>query len=91
VDVLSGFYCITCENILLTNITDEIFYAGLLCSKYHVRKYPTLKLFRDGRMLKQEYRGERSVSSIVHYIRDQVGNGIKEFVSLNELKNIRVS
>ena len=55
-----------------------------------MKKYPTLKLFRDGKLVKQEYRGERSVQSLVDYILDNLRGGVKEFHSLKELSNLAV-
>ena len=55
-----------------------------------MRKYPTLKLARDGKMLKQEYRGERSVLALVNYVTDQYSGEIKEFKALDELRLLRV-
>ncbi|CAF3744124.1 unnamed protein product [Rotaria sp. Silwood1] len=34
-----------------------------IATKYHVNKYPTLKLFRHGIMTKREYRGARQVDA----------------------------
>ena len=39
----------------------EHFSSASIAAKYHVNKYPTLKLYRYGVMTKKEYRGARSV------------------------------
>lgn len=42
-----------------------------IAQRYRISKYPTLKLFRNGMMMKREYRGQRSVTAIADYIRQQ--------------------
>lgn len=39
--------------------------VGALAARYHVNKYPTLKLFRYGQLTKKEYRGARFFSSLL--------------------------
>ncbi|XP_029652588.1 endoplasmic reticulum resident protein 44 [Octopus sinensis] len=47
-------------------------------SSYHISKYPTLKLFRNGQAVKKEYRGQRSVDALAEYIREQLRDPIQE-------------
>ncbi|XP_041104128.1 endoplasmic reticulum resident protein 44 isoform X2 [Polyodon spathula] len=54
--------------------------------RYRISKYPTLKLFRNGMMMKREYRGQRSVSAIADFIRQQKVDPVKEMQDLEELK-----
>ncbi|KAK1173507.1 endoplasmic reticulum resident protein 44 isoform X2 [Acipenser oxyrinchus oxyrinchus] len=54
--------------------------------RYRISKYPTLKLFRNGMMMKREYRGQRSVSAIADFIRQQKVDPVKEMHDLEELK-----
>ncbi|KAL0171965.1 hypothetical protein M9458_032276, partial [Cirrhinus mrigala] len=51
-------------------------------------KYPTLKLFRNGMMMKREYRGQRSVTAIADFIRQQKVDPIKEIENLEEISTI---
>jgi endoplasmic reticulum resident protein 44 len=44
--------------------------------KYHVNKYPTLKLYRHGIMTKKEYRGARQVDSFIDFLRKHVESSI---------------
>lgn len=57
-------------------------------SSYHISKYPTLKLFRNGQVVKKEYRGQRSVDALSEYIRDQLRDPIQEVKSLDDLDEL---
>ncbi|XP_028326610.1 LOW QUALITY PROTEIN: endoplasmic reticulum resident protein 44 [Gouania willdenowi] len=48
----------------------------------------TLKLFRNGMMMKREYRGQRSVVAIADFIRQQQVHPIKELQSLEEVNTV---
>lgn len=60
-----------------------------LSKRFGIRKYPTIKLFRFGEVSKHEYRGARSGSAFVEYIRDQLMDPIK-YVNVNETVNKEV-
>uniref|UniRef100_A0A915B1N3 Thioredoxin domain-containing protein n=1 Tax=Parascaris univalens TaxID=6257 RepID=A0A915B1N3_PARUN len=45
---------------------------GDIAQKYHVNKYPTLKLFRNGELVKKEYRGQRSVDALSSFVQAQL-------------------
>lgn len=49
---------------------------GSITSKYHVNKYPTLKLFRHGTITKREYRGARTVDAMFEFLRKQIESPI---------------
>jgi len=51
-----------------------------ISNQYQISKYPTLKLFRDGQIMKKEYRGQRSAESLATFIKDQ----LKECVQVKE-------
>ncbi|XP_077666993.1 endoplasmic reticulum resident protein 44 isoform X1 [Eretmochelys imbricata] len=59
-----------------------------IAQRYRISKYPTLKLFRNGMMMKREYRGQRSVTAIADYIRQQKSNPIREVNDLEEIKSL---
>ncbi|XP_077125606.1 endoplasmic reticulum resident protein 44 isoform X4 [Ranitomeya variabilis] len=59
-----------------------------IAQRYRISKYPTLKLFRNGMMMKREYRGQRSVTAIADYIRQQKSDPIRVVGDLEELKTI---
>nr|CAB3243672.1 endoplasmic reticulum resident protein 44-like [Phallusia mammillata] len=60
-----------------------------IAQKYHVNKYPTMKLFRGGQLVKREYRGQRSAENLADFIRQQLKDPIKEFQSLDEIYELQ--
>ena len=64
--------------------------AGI-AGKYRINKYPTIKLFRAGNVVKKEYRGQRSVEALVQFAKDQAENPVKEVTNLDDLNNLGVS
>lgn len=65
--------------------------AGEIASRFHITKYPTLKVIRNGQPAKREYRGQRSVEAFVEFVKKQLEDPIKEFHDINDLKNLDVS
>lgn len=63
---------------------------GALASRFHITKYPTLKLFLNGQPAKREYRGQRSVEAFVSHAKKQLEDPTKEFSSLKDLENLDV-
>ncbi|XP_024081117.1 endoplasmic reticulum resident protein 44 [Cimex lectularius] len=61
---------------------------GALASRFHITKYPTLKIFRNGQPAKREYRGKRSVEAFQEFVKQQLTDPIKEFKDLSELKTL---
>ncbi|CAL8290856.1 unnamed protein product [Merluccius merluccius] len=59
-----------------------------IAQRYRISKYPTLKLFRNGMMMKKEYRGQRSVAAIASFIRGQKVDPITEVHSLEEVNKV---
>ncbi|OBS64258.1 hypothetical protein A6R68_07204 [Neotoma lepida] len=59
-----------------------------IAQRYRISKYPTLKLFRNGMMMKREYRGQRSVKALADYIRQQKSNPIHEIQSIDEVTTL---
>ncbi|XP_034552771.1 endoplasmic reticulum resident protein 44 [Notolabrus celidotus] len=75
--------------------TKQVVFARVDCDqhsdiaqRYRITKYPTLKLFRNGMMMKREYRGQRSVAAIADFIRQQQVDPVKEIQSLDEIKTV---
>ncbi|XP_038146991.1 endoplasmic reticulum resident protein 44 [Cyprinodon tularosa] len=75
--------------------TKQVVFARVDCDqhsdiaqRYRITKYPTLKLFRNGMMMKREYRGQRSVTAIADFIRQQQVNPVKEMPSIEEVNTI---
>lgn len=64
--------------------------AASIASRFHITKYPTLKLLRNGQTTKREYRGQRSADAFAGYIKEQLRDPIKILESLNEIKDLEV-
>ncbi|XP_012282630.1 endoplasmic reticulum resident protein 44 isoform X2 [Orussus abietinus] len=59
-----------------------------LASRFHITKYPTLKVIMNGQTTKREYRGQRSVDAFVEYVKRQLEDPIKEFHDMKDLNNL---
>ncbi|KAI5694527.1 hypothetical protein M8J75_000524 [Diaphorina citri] len=59
-----------------------------IATRFHVTKYPTLKVIRNGQPAKKEYRGQRSADAFLTFVRDQLEDPITEFHSLVDLNNL---
>jgi len=60
-----------------------------IAQRYGVNKYPTMKLFRFGNMIKREYRGQRTAESLASYIRDQLKDPVSEVHNLDEIYELK--
>jgi len=58
-----------------------------LGSRFHITKYPTIKVVQSGQLAKKEYRGQRSVDSFIEFVREHVKDPILEIKDANELQN----
>lgn len=65
--------------------------AASIASRFHITKYPTLKLLRNGQASKREYRGQRSAEAFASFIKEELQDPIKIIKSLNETQNLEVS
>uniref|UniRef100_A0A646QDC0 Endoplasmic reticulum resident protein 44 n=1 Tax=Hemiscolopendra marginata TaxID=943146 RepID=A0A646QDC0_9MYRI len=59
-----------------------------LAARFHISKYPTLKVIRQGFVAKREYRGQRSAEALVNFVVEQLKDPIKELTTLADLQNI---
>lgn len=59
-----------------------------LASKYKISKYPTLKLLRNSKLMKREYRGQRSLDALTQHIRDLLKDPVKELLTTDDLENV---
>ncbi|CAI4224301.1 unnamed protein product [Auanema sp. JU1783] len=57
-----------------------------ITTKYHVNKYPTLKLFRNGEIIKKEYRSRRSVDALSDFVTKQLASSLKTVENPEDLK-----
>ena len=62
-----------------------------IASRFHVSKYPTLKIIRFGELVKKEYRGQRSADAIRQFVADQLKDPIVQLEHLDEIKAVEVS
>lgn len=62
-----------------------------ISTRYHITKYPTLKIIRNGQPAKREYRGQRSTEAFVEFIRKQLEDPVKEFKGLGELQTLETN
>ncbi|XP_791945.2 endoplasmic reticulum resident protein 44 [Strongylocentrotus purpuratus] len=73
----------------------QVVFGGLDCDKYpalakkyHISKYPTLKLFRGGQLAKREYRSQRSKDAFVSHIRDNLKDPLVKLTNPDEVPNL---
>ncbi|XP_071553028.1 endoplasmic reticulum resident protein 44 [Panulirus ornatus] len=59
-----------------------------IASRFHITKYPTLKLLRNGQASKREYRGQRSADAFAAFIKEELRDPIKKIEFLNETQNL---
>lgn len=62
--------------------------TAAVAARFHISKYPTLKVIRNGQPTKREYRGQRSVEAFQEFIRKQLEDPIREFFDLRELNEL---
>ncbi|XP_013783081.1 endoplasmic reticulum resident protein 44-like [Limulus polyphemus] len=62
-----------------------------IATRFHITKYPTLKLLRNGKLMKREYRGQRSVDAITEFIRDLLKDPVVEIKEQSDFDNIKES
>ncbi|KAJ8676476.1 hypothetical protein QAD02_012263 [Eretmocerus hayati] len=55
-----------------------------VASRFHISKYPTLKVIRNGQPSKKEYRGQRSADAFFEFVQKQLEDPIQEFKSLED-------
>lgn len=56
-----------------------------IAQRFHITKYPTLKMWRNQQVTRREYRGQRSVDAFSKYIKEQMTSKIVEFHALSDL------
>ncbi|XP_052899953.1 endoplasmic reticulum resident protein 44 isoform X1 [Anopheles moucheti] len=59
-----------------------------VASRFHITKYPTLKVLRNGQPTKREYRGARTVEAFTEFIRKQLEDPIREFQNIKDLEQL---
>lgn len=61
-----------------------------LASKYEVKGFPTLKIFRNGGDIIQEYKGPREADGIIEYLKKQAGPASAVIKSSEDASNLIV-
>ncbi|XP_058962610.2 endoplasmic reticulum resident protein 44 isoform X2 [Pocillopora verrucosa] len=56
-----------------------------IAQRFHITKYPTLKMWRNAQVARREYRGQRSVDAFSKFIKEQMTSRIAEFHALSDL------
>ena len=59
-----------------------------VASRFHISKYPTLKVIRNGEVTKREYRGARTADAFLEFVKKQLEDPIHEFSSLKDLEKL---
>ncbi|CAG0892653.1 unnamed protein product [Cyprideis torosa] len=59
-----------------------------IAKRFHITKYPTLKLMKYGQLAKREYRGQRSADAFVKFLQDQLKDPFELFDKMEALDNI---
>lgn len=62
--------------------------AASLGTRFHITKYPTLKLMMNGKIHKREYRGQRSVDSMVAHVQELLKDPIESINSYEQLSQV---
>ncbi|XP_052813367.1 endoplasmic reticulum resident protein 44-like isoform X2 [Mya arenaria] len=62
---------------------------GGVATTYHISKYPTLKLFRNGQVVKKEYRGQRSAEALAEYIKKQLEDTIQQHDNMDQIDEMQ--
>ncbi|GFS69680.1 endoplasmic reticulum resident protein 44 [Nephila pilipes] len=62
-----------------------------LAQRFKISKYPTLKLIRNGKLMKREYRGQRSLEALIEHVRDLMKDPVKELITDEDIKNVDVN
>ncbi|CAG5082488.1 Oidioi.mRNA.OKI2018_I69.PAR.g10140.t1.cds [Oikopleura dioica] len=84
--VLEETYPAESKKVLLARVDCED--QQDLAQKFHISKYPTIKIFHNGRILKREYRGNRSPAEFKKFIDNMLVDPVIQFTSLEHAKQL---
>ncbi|XP_075257287.1 endoplasmic reticulum resident protein 44-like isoform X2 [Convolutriloba macropyga] len=59
-----------------------------IAKRYGINKYPTIKLFKAGKIEKREYRGSRTKDAFVEYIGKMLESPVKEVKDIDDLADL---
>ena len=72
------------NSVLLARVNCDS--SNELAQRFHISKYPTIKLWRNGQPARREYRGERSVEAFKNYVEEQLKDPIHYVDNLRDLE-----
>jgi len=75
-------------NVRLGSINCEGSDTEVTREKYHISKYPTIKIFRRGVALKSEYRGQRSPHAMEAYIQELLRTAVAHVDSEDQVTDL---
>lgn len=75
-------------NVFWTIFEHHYLFSASVAARFHITKYPTLKVIRNGQPTKREYRGQRSAEAFVDFVKKQLEDPIKEFYNLKDLTEL---
>ncbi|KAA0183445.1 hypothetical protein HAZT_HAZT002783 [Hyalella azteca] len=56
-----------------------------IASRFHITKYPTLKLLRNGQVVKKEYRGQRTADALAEFVAEQLKDPVVLIKSIEDV------
>ncbi|CAB3373589.1 Hypothetical predicted protein [Cloeon dipterum] len=59
---------------------------GSIATRFHITKYPTLKILRNGQVTKREYRGQRSAEALLTFVKKQLEDPVKELKAEDKIE-----
>lgn len=59
-----------------------------LSTRFHISKYPTLKLMMNGKTMKREFRGQRSMESITQHVKDLLKDPVDAVTTFQDFDKI---
>jgi hypothetical protein len=79
------------SNFFFCSYINQYYILAAIAAKYHINKYPSLKLFRFGVAIKREYRGARSADSFIAYLNEQLVDPITHLKNIYQINEVDVS
>jgi endoplasmic reticulum resident protein 44 len=59
-----------------------------LSSRFHISKYPTLKTVMNGKLMKREFRGQRSIDAITKHLRELLTDPVHKVSTFDDYNKI---